>query len=310
MSKILWTIFAFWLCGSLFHARADTFSLADGTSLSGDIVSFDDVGAKFRLADGTYSDRVSWTKFSQDGLKQLSNNPKIKPLVEPFIEIPQSERPQHPEVKVQDVTRLEVPPGQSLIGALFSSSVGLFALVLIYAANIYAGFEISVVRARSKGLVMGVAAVLPILGPIIFLSMPTNMSAVPTEVPPEGEPATIAVQGEAPVPGEIQVVADASRPPSTAASKPAGQMFQRGQFTFNRRFFETKFSSFFGAVRHGADKDMVLLMRTGRGQYQVERITRIAASDIHLEVMLGEVRQEVMVPFTDIQEIQLKPKPA
>jgi hypothetical protein len=286
--------------------------LADGTSLSGDIVSFDDVGAKFRLADGTYTDRVSWTKFSQDGLKQLANNPKIKPLVEPFIEVPRSERPQRPEVKVQDVTRLEVPPSQSLLGALLSSSVGLFALMLIYAANIYAGFEIAVIRARSKGLVMGVAAVLPILGPIIFLSMPTSMSAVPTEVPPEGEPATFAVPGEAPAAGEIHVTAGAFHPPSASASASAspGQTFQRGQFTFNRRFFETKFSSFFGVVRHGADKDMVLLVKTGRGQYQVERITRIAASDIHLDVMHGEVRQEVMVPFTDIQEIQLKPKPA
>ena len=51
-------------------------------------------------------------------------------------------------------------------------------------------------------------------------------------------------------------------------------------------------------------------VKTGRALYQVERITRIAASDVHLEVMLGEVRQEVMVPFTDIQEIQLKPKAA
>ena len=306
--RILWTVFAFWLCGWLVHARADTYSLADGTSITGDIVSFDDVGAKFRLADGTYSDRVSWTKFSQDGLKQLANNPKIKPLVEPFIEIPQSERPQRPEMKIQDVTRLEVPPSQSLLGALFSSSVGFFALVLIYAANIYAGFEIAVVRARSKGLVMGVAAVLPILGPIIFLSMPTTLSAVPVEAPPEGEAATFAVPEEAPAPGEIHVTAGAFHPP--AASPSAGQIFQRGQFTFNRRFFETKFSSFFGVVRHGAEKDMVLFVKTGRGQYQVERITRIAASDIHLEVMLGEVRQEVMVPFTDIQEIQLKPKPA
>ena len=38
----------------------------------------------------------------------------------------------------------------------------------------------------------------------------------------------------------------------------------------------------------------------------VERITRIAASDVHLEVLVGEVRQEVMVPFTDIHEIIIK----
>jgi hypothetical protein len=306
--RILCIIFGLWLYGSLLTARADTFSLADGTSLTGDIVSFDDIGIKFRMADGSYSDRVSWTKFSQDGLKQLANNPKIKPLVEPFIEIPPSERLQKPEVKIQDVTRLETPPKQSLLGALASSSVGLFALLLIYAANVYAGFEIAVVRARPKALVMGVAAVLPILGPIIFLAMPMHVEAAPVEIQAEGDPATFAVPGQPPVPEEIQASVGSGQPPS--GGQAAGQIFQRGQFTFNRRFFETKFSGYFGAVRRGADKDMTLLVKTGSGQFIVERITRIAASDVHLEVALGEVRQEVMVPFGDIQEIQLKPKSA
>jgi hypothetical protein len=304
--RIVWTIFIIWLCGLFIAARADTFSLADGTSITGDIITFDDIGVKFRLADGSYSERVSWTKFSQDGLKQLANNPKIKPLVEPFIEIPPSERPQKPEVNIQNVTRLEIPPKQSLLGALFSSSVGLFALLLIYAANIYSGFEIAVVRARPKALVMGVAAVLPILGPIIFLAMPMRVDAAPVEAQTESDPATFAVPGQIPTAEEMHVTAGSR--PSPAADKSAGQIFQRGQFTFNRRFFETKFAGFFGPVRHGADKEMSLLVKTGRGQFVVERITRIATNDVHLEVALGEVRQEVTVPFTDIHEIQLKPK--
>jgi hypothetical protein len=307
--RILCTIFTFWLCGLFLSARAETYSLADGTALTGDIVSFDDIGVKIRMGDGSYSDRVAWTKFSQEGLKELASNPKIKPLVEPFIEIPPSQHLQRPEVNVQNVTRLEVPQNQSLFGALFSSSVGLFAWVLIYASNIFAGFEIAVVRGRPKALVMGIAAALPIIGPIIFLLMPVRMVDVPGEIPvAEGDPATFAVPGQPPTPGEMQVTAGAFHPP--AANPAAGQIFQRGQFTFNRRFFETKFSGYFGVVRHGADKDQVLLVKTGRGQYQVERITRIAASDVHLEVVLGEVRQEVMMPFTDIQEIQLKPKDA
>jgi hypothetical protein len=274
--------------------------------LTGDIVSFDDVGVKLRMADGSYSDRVSWTKFSQNGLKQLATNPKIKPLVDPFIEIPPSERTQKPEVKIQDVTRLERPPKQSLLGALSSSSVGLFALLLIYAANIYAGFEIAVVRARPKALVMGVAAVLPILGPIIFLAMPMRVEAAPVEAQTEDDPATFAVPGQTPVPEEIHASAESWQPPATGQA--AGQIFQRGQFTFNRRFFETKFSGFFGPIRHGADKDLSLLVKTGSGQFIIERITRIAANDVHLDVVLGGVRQEIMVPFADIQEIQLKPK--
>jgi len=39
-----------------------------------------------------------------------------------------------------------------------------------------------------------------------------------------------------------------------------------------------------------------------------QRITRIAANDMHIEVAHGAARQEVMVPFGEIQEIQLKHK--
>jgi hypothetical protein len=79
---------------------------------------------------------------------------------------------------------------------------------------------------------------------------------------------------------------------------------------FNRRFFETKFPNFFGVVRREADKDMVLLVKTPRGQFEVNRITRIAPNDLHFEVLQGAARQEVMVPFGEIQEITLKHKDA
>ena len=302
-------VFVLWLCGQSFVARADSFSLADGTTVTGDILTFDDFGVKFRLADGNYSDRMPWAKFSQEGLKQLAANPKIQPLVEPFIEIPLSERPQKPEVKLQEVARLGRPAPQSLFGALLSSSVGLFALALIYGANIYAGFEIAVFRARPKALVMGAAAVLPFIGPIIFLALPTQIEPVSAgeQAEAEADPVTFAVPGQ---PEEAAGLHLAPESADAQNAKPSGQVFQRGQYTFNRRFFETKFSGFFGVVRHGADKDQTLLVKTGGGQFVVERITRISASDIHLEVVQGGTLQEVMLPFAQIQEIQLKPKTA
>jgi hypothetical protein len=292
-------------------ARADSFSLVDGSSVAGDIVTFDDFGVKFRGPDGSYTDRVPWAKFSQDSLKQLANNPKIQPLVEPFIEVPLSERPQKPPVKVHDVTRLARPPAQSFFGALLSSSVGLFAMVLIYAANIYSGFEIAVFRARPKALVMGVAAVLPIIGPIIFLSLPTQIVPVSAEelAQAEADPATFAMPGQPVVDaGGLHVAGEAAA--AADPDKPAVQVFQRGQFTFNRRFFETKFSGYFGVVRHGAEKNQTLLVKTGGGQFVVERITRISANDVHLEIVQGGALSEVMLPFAQIQEIQLQPKTA
>ena len=308
--KIIWIVFGLWLCGFL-AACADNFQLADGTPLTGDVVTFNDSGITFRLGNDNYTN-VMWTKLSQYTLKQLSQNPKIKPLVEPFIEIPPSERPPKPEIKIQDVTRLELPSKQSLLGAMFSSSVGLVVLLLVYAANLYAGFEIAIFRARPIPLVIGAAAVLPVLGPIIFLSIPMKVEAAPVETTEQTQsepPQTFAMPG-APPKDEIKIVAGSwqTQSPQAPPDQPGTQVFQRGQFTFNRRFFETKFSGFFGPVRRGAEENLTLFVKATSGQFEVESIVRLGTNEIYFDVVLGEVRQEVMVPFADIQEIQLKPK--
>jgi hypothetical protein len=312
--RIFWTISGLWLCGLFVAVGADTYPLTDGTSLTGDVISYNDNGIIFRVDVDKYSQRVPWTKFSQDALKQLATKPKIKPLVEPFIETaPVAERTKKAEVKVQEVSRLELPPKPSLFGALFSSSVGLVMLMLIYAANIFAGYEIAVVRSRPILLVMGVAVVLPILGPIIFLAMPVRVESSRTAAPrPEAAPHTFAVPGAAqPVAAGIHILEASWQKDGPAAANPSEpQIFQRGQFTFNRRFFETKFSGFFSMIRRESEKNLMLTVKTGRALFVVERITRIATNEMHVEVAQGAAKQEIMVPFAEIVEVQLKPKPA
>ena len=322
MRKIVWTIAGFWLCGLLAAAGADSFPLADGTAVSGDVVSFNDNGIIFRTADDKYTDRLPWVKFSQAGLKQLAQTPKIKPFVEPFIMPEAPARTSRPEVTVGTVSRLDRSLPASLFGGLFSSGIGLVALLLIYAANIYAGYEIALFRARPLAVVMGVSAVLPFAGPVIFLSLPglREADAPVEEIPAEGSaeaPAEGAPVENAPhrfvVPGvkpeeEIHIAAgswEAGAPPAPP-NQPETEIFQRGQFMFNRRFFETKFSGFFGIVRREADKDKILQVKTPHALFVAERITRIAANEVHFEVLRGDVRQEVMVPFAEIQEVQLK----
>jgi hypothetical protein len=289
---------------------ADTFPLTDGTSVTGDVISYNDNGIVFRLNVDQYSQRVPWTKFSQDALKLLANNPKIRPLAEPFIETPPPNRVKKEEVKVQAVSRLELPPKQSLFGALFSSSVGLVVLLLIYVANIYAAYEIAACRAQPIALVMGVAVVLPVLGPIIFLAMPKRVETPKAAAAqPAAAPHTFAVGGAAPPAAAGIHIVDASWHAAAPAAAPSEvQIFQRGQFTFNRRFFETKFSGYFALIRREAEKNMVLTVKTGRAQYVVERITRIATNEMHVDVGLSAVKQEIVVPFAEIVEVQLKPK--
>lgn len=329
MRKILWIVTVLWVCGLIAAARADTYPLTDGTSVTGDVISYNDDGVIFRESEDKYTDRIPWTKFSQEALKALAKNPKLTDYATPFIETPPPV-PVQAQVNIHPVSRVELPPKQSVIGALFSSALGIIVILIVYAGNIYAGVEVAIFRAQPIALVAGVSAALPIVGPIIFLSMPTKVAPgadqqdmqMATGAPPEaagagaaapaahtpeagGQPAEPTAEGAHA--GGLHL---ASAPAQPAAALPPTQSYQRGQFTFNRRFFETKFSSFFGVARHGADKDMVLLVKTGRNQHVVERISRIAANEIHFEVAVGAGRQEVMVAFGEIQEIQLKHKDA
>lgn len=314
------------LCGLLSGvARADNFKLTDGTTLTGDIISYNESGIRVKFPDGNYSDPVPWTKFSQEDLKKLAQNPKIEPFASPFIEETEEQRVQRTEVPITQPERLKRPSEHSLFGAMLSSSVGLFTIIILYGAGIFAAYEVAVFRRRPPGLVAGLAAIpgIGLLSPIVFLSMPPQRksleeeeayraeTAPPAEAPSfivPGTPEAAAAAGEAPAQTGGLHLAQNHPTDDKGAPLPQTQVFQRGAFMFNRRFIETKFANFFGTVRREADKDMVLLIKAARGEYTVERISRISTNDLHAQVRTGPATQEVMIPFTEIQEIRLKHK--
>jgi hypothetical protein len=314
-------------------ARADTFKLNDGTSVTGEIVSGNEGGLTLRLPDETYSKPIPWTSFSQGDLKKFAEDPglarfKLANFVTPFIEVTEEQRIKKTEVTVTQPERLKHVKADSLFGAMLSSSVGIFVIVLLYAAVIYAAYEVAIFRRRPIALVCGLAAIpgLGLLSPILFLSLPERPLPGYEEetyqaegaAPPEPAPS-FTVPGmapAAPAPGEAPAATDtgglhlAHAPAPAKPALPQTQVFQRGAFMFNRRFFETKFPGFFGVVRRDAEKDLVLLIKSARGGYIVERISRISANDLHAQVRKGHATEEVMIPFTEVQEVQLKHKDA
>src|SRR5437879_2446392 len=149
--------------------RADTFKLNNGETLTGEVLSAsaNDEGVQIKLGEGDYK-RVPWSNFSQEDLKKFAENRKMAPFVEPFIEVSREEKMKKTEVDIKEPPRLSRPSAHSFFSAMFSSGVGLVVLLLLYAANIYAAYEIAIFRAQPIPLVCGVAAVLPILRPIIF----------------------------------------------------------------------------------------------------------------------------------------------
>lgn len=302
--------------------RAETFELNDGKTVTGEIIGKPtDTEIQLKIREGEYR-KIPWSDLSQATLKELAKNPNFQAFAEPFIEIGLEQRVKKTEVTIKkDYPRLDLPKKGSLLGGLFGSSVGIFVLLLAYAANVYAAYEIATIRAYSPPMVCGIAAVAPIIGPVVFLCLPTNMDRT------EEAAAAAAAHKEAPAPTLPAVPAgDTAAAPAAPASGlhfadqtvaataggalPETQVFQRGQFTFNRRFIETKFAGFFGVIRREADKDMQMIVKSARGEFNVHRINRISASDMHIEIHKGHAASEVAVPFGEIQEIRFRHKDA
>src|SRR5262245_39168689 len=159
-------------------ARADTFQLTTGEAVSGELLpaSATDQGVQIKIGEGQYQ-RVQWANFTQEDLKKFKAIPKLAPFVEPYIEVTQEERIKKTEVPIKQPPRLELPPKSSLLGSMFSSGLGILILLLLYAAIIYAGYEVAIFRGQSVPLVAGLSAI-PFLGffvPIIFLCIPTKV---------------------------------------------------------------------------------------------------------------------------------------
>jgi len=123
---------------------------------------------QIKVGEGKY-EKVPWANFSQEDLKRLPRSRKLEPLVEPFIEITQEEKTKKTEL-TSKTTRLERPAAQSLIGASFHPAWGVCSAAAVWRPISTPGMKVSIFRARPAALVCGISAVLPLAGPIIFLS--------------------------------------------------------------------------------------------------------------------------------------------
>ncbi|HUR46003.1 MAG TPA: hypothetical protein VMZ27_09035 [Candidatus Saccharimonadales bacterium] len=300
-----------WLgcCCSLLGA--ETYPLVQGEPMVGEPMppTADPRGIIFKKPDGSVSERVGWTNFTQAALKKLAVNPKMKRFVETLIEpeIEETAAKQKIEIKPKEVPKLPRPDPKAGFGELFSSPIFLFIVFLLYAGNIYAGFEISVFRNYPAALVCGIAAVAPFLGPLIFLCLPTKMNVVREELTEEEQPVERFTVGdqtvEAPVETPEQVEANRTGHPQPV-------IYQRGQFVFNRRFFETKLAGFLRVVPGEAEKDLVLFVKSVRGDYVAPRLTRLTAEELVLQVRKGDATADVPIPFPEINEVQIRHKDA
>jgi hypothetical protein len=281
----------------------------NGEVLTGEPVHFNAQGAVFKLSDGSFTSRTSWTNFTEAALKYLGKDARSKPFVDQYSEAAEEDEPESARAAstVKPVERLDRSNPKAGIGAIISSPLCIVLILLVWAANIYAAYEIALFRNYPWMLVVGIAAVAPVVGPVLFLCLPTYLKTEETEEVVEGEHA----HAEVPVTQtavEASPLAAAEAPAAPAG--PAHTVYKRGQTTFNRRFFETKFANFLRVTPLEADKDLVLIVKSARGEYTGNRIVRINPNDFTLLVTKGGASNDVMIPFTDVQEVHVKHKDA
>ena len=200
-NRLLWGIL--FVAVALFASAQQTmpFKLNNGVVLNGQPLTPKDQFVMVKLGDGAYTN-LFWSQLSQETLHELEKNKTFQPFAAIFIDPPPTTREAKTGGKKTVVIK-DVPRMDRAKGGFFSSPVMVVCLLLVWAANIYAAYEISVFRQQPPALVCVVAGVLPVIGPTIFLAMPTRQQ--------QHEPAWEAPVETAPVEHTPAVVEDPAR---------------------------------------------------------------------------------------------------
>ncbi|MBI1842759.1 MAG: hypothetical protein HYR88_18110 [Verrucomicrobia bacterium] len=307
-----WLTCAFLIAGSL-TSVAESYKLLDGQAVEGPPMNATKEGIAFRDSSGSQGPRIHFTNFTQQALLELAKHPKVKrPLIEQYLEIVVEEptnKVGRPKVELRPFDHLQRPDPKGGLSQISTSSIGLFFLFLLFVGNLYSAYEVGVFRNYSPYLVMGIAFVAPLLTQVIFLCLPTyvpksageEIDATAAHVP------TFAAAGGGPSSGPAGGAAGAGGGAAGGGTAPAVlPHFKRGEYTFNKRFFETKMSGFFGIRPTEAEKGFQFQVKCNRGQLVCNRVVRVTPAEVTLQVLRGATIEEMSVPFTEILDIQIK----
>ena len=291
---------------------AGEYFCTNGEVIKGDPISFKEEGVVFKKDSGGYTDTIQWPSFTQDTLKLLATNkdPYAQYYAEPFIEIPLEElkaktvKPP-PRIVVGEVDRItHYYPAPGFLNAWLTPA-GLLLLGALYAGNLVAGFSIARFRRKQPALVCGVSAILPVVGPAIFMLLPEQAPAAP--VFEEESPAHAEFKDPNISTGASTVTKTMTRAATVKDSAAAGYepaIYTKGEITFNRRFFETKFPTFFRPVLGPKEKSVMFVIKEGSKIHEGIRFSRVTTGEIFLVPLTGG--GEVSISIGAIESVEVK----
>ena len=293
------------------HALAEEFQLKNGDVYNGELVTPNDQGIVIRLDIGGFSERIWWSKLTQETLQKVIRNSDARPFAVPFLEPTRQERQQDIVFRWDEVPEVAENAESEALSQAVMTPVGYVILGLILIASIYSGAAVAAFRNQPTALVCAVSALLPVLGPILFLSVPSkevildspaprpsNDDFGPSATPSEVEKSTVPP----PSGGGLKIGGRAA-----AESKMDLSPYSHADTEFSRRFFETKFPSFFRLTPRPEEKDFMLHISTVKNSLRIKRISRITGTDLYA-MMPTTGSQEQKVVFSEITFVQVKHK--
>jgi hypothetical protein len=278
--------------------------LIDGTSLTGEILTADKDGFVLKLEGGGYSPKTDWGRLADESLLALSNHAKAGRFVQPYVTMPTPEdvKKERKPFKVAEPQRVGNPAvGKGALAAILTPG-GMFFIGLMYAANIFFGFEVARFRWRSPALVCGLSAVLPVVGPLIYLAMPKWTPPEEVNATAEAMAATtlqVADSG----PSLVQQMGLRTGGGGVQGNSDLPRTFGKGEFTFNRRFFETQFGMFLPSAQASEAEGLVMEIVGASGPVVANKINRMNASEVIVQRVDGE---EAPLDYGVIQSVTLR----
>ena len=312
-----------------------TFRTIDGEKIVGRTVKYSAEGVSFKLTEGPraggFSEKIAWMRFTPETLRYFATDLEARPYAQLLIVIPDADMNEEmasPNDR-REMASIENPESKShgreyqgagFIGSFFKGG-GFLLLLLLYGANLYAGYELAFFRRYPVPVTCGAAAVAPFIAPIVFLCMPPKKKRrlVVEETEEEeyeeeyaegeyGEEAVTYDEYGNPLPAEPAYVEPEPEPEPVVL--PETKVFKRGQFNLNRRFVESKFAGFFRAVPGENEKDMVLVVTSAQGEFISSRILKATNTEVTFAVNKGEGDAFIdkVIPLNDLLQIVLKHK--
>ena len=304
-----------------------TLKMADGSSLSGDVNTYTDRGLVIKGADGNFQ-TVSWGKISLQSLVELrdkARNARDREQVEPFLPFGDTGATEVKRIMLTDLEHPSRPAGATGLLGMFGSGLGLFLLVIVYGASLYAAYEIAVYRRLAMGTAMGGAAILPVIAPVVLFFAPASMFAAKrTEEFDEGEELSglsLDLKGTRLEAQQDQIQhsetnqrrrgntghtskSDKKAPPASVPT--ILSVFERGKVVFNRRFFETKLGPFLKTVPGPEATGKQLVFETHRGVFIGTKVSTIEQTYLELFVDAGNASAVERIPFIEVQSVRIE----